>query len=342
LNSRAKKCKGFRQFSVLIVACFLLVMQDADGQDVSFSQFYANPLYVNPALAGTGDCSRLIFNYRNQWPSIPGNFVTYSASGDHYIRALSGGIGLIFTSDNAGSNAVNTMRISGIYSYHLQIGSQVMLNAGFEGTFHQQRLKWEDLIYPDMIDPVTGNVDPGSSAELPMENKTIRIPDFATGFVLGIGEKYFIGIAAHHLAQPKLNYYEGSDDNRLYRKYTLHAGARFNLSNSDYIAESVKLYFSPNVLVQLQQNAKQINFGMYIERRPLVAGAWYRYDIDNADGAIFLLGLTQRRFRLGYSYDLTLSKLQGATGGAHEVSLAILVNCNKKRNKPGAIKCPEF
>jgi hypothetical protein len=74
----------------------------------------------------------------------------------------------------------------------------------------------------------------------------------------------------------------------------------------------------------------------------LTAGIWYRYNIDNGDGAIFVVGLAHKRLKIGYSYDVTLSALKGTTGGAHEVSLALLFNCDKKRNKPGAIKCPEF
>ena len=42
------------------------------GQDPHFSQYYANPLYLNPALAGAQICPRLAFNFRNQWPSITG------------------------------------------------------------------------------------------------------------------------------------------------------------------------------------------------------------------------------------------------------------------------------
>ncbi|MEZ5197200.1 MAG: type IX secretion system membrane protein PorP/SprF [Bacteroidales bacterium] len=42
----------------------------------------------------------LAINYRNQWPSLAGNFTTYNASVDHYIRAISGGVGLIVLSDN--------------------------------------------------------------------------------------------------------------------------------------------------------------------------------------------------------------------------------------------------
>jgi type IX secretion system PorP/SprF family membrane protein len=311
-------------------------------QDAMFSQFYSNPLYLNPALAGTGDCARLMFNYRNQWPSFENNFTTYSASADRYFNGLSGGLGLIVVSDNVGNGIMNTTRLSAIYSVHLRLSSEMNLNAGFEATFHQQKLKFEELIFRDMIDPVTGNINPAATSELPIENSSVSIPDFATGLLLGISETYFIGIAAHHLAQPVLDFYANSKDNLLYRKYTVHAGAKFEIGSSGYNRQDNNFVLSPNILYQYQQAAQQVNFGVYLERSPLVAGVWYRYNVKNSDGAIFLLGLSHKRFKIGYSYDVTLSKLRGTTGGAHEVSMALLVNCNKKRNKPGAIKCPEF
>ena len=327
---------------MVLLLVFGMSTKRAPGQDPAFSQFYSNPLYLNPALAGTGECSRIMFNYRNQWPSMPGNFVTYSASADHYINALSGGIGIILTADNAGKGILNTTRLSAIYAYHLKLSSGVSLNAGFNATFHQQKIKSNNLIYRDMIDPVTGNINPGNTGEVPIDNSTVNTPDFSLGLAMGIKEKYFVGIAVDHVVQPALNYYENSGNNLLYRKYTVHAGARFNLSSNDYNRSGAGIVLSPNVLYQQQQEAVQINAGLYFERSPLIAGLWYRHTLENPDGVIFLLGIKQKRFKFGYSYDMTLSKLRDATGGAHEVSLAILVGCYKKRNKPGAIKCPEF
>ncbi len=332
----------FVLLNVLILLGLGIQPKPAYGQDPTFSQFYSNPLYLNPALAGTGECSRVLFNYRNQWPSMPGNFITYSASADHYINALSGGIGVIITSDNAGKGIMNTTRLSAIYAYHLKLSYDINLNAGFNATFHQQKIKSNDLIYRDMIDPVSGEINPGNTGEVPIDNSTVTTPDFSLGLALGIREKYFVGFAADHVAQPALNYYENSDNNLLYRKYTVHAGARFDLSSNDFTRSGAGIVLSPNILYQQQQNARQINAGLYFEKSPLITGMWYRHTFDNPDGVIFLLGIKQKRFKFGYSYDMTLSKLKGATGGAHEVSLAILVGCNKKRNRPGAIKCPEF
>ena len=69
-------------------AVLLLSMELTYSQDPEFSQFYANPLFLNPALAGSTICPRAIANFRDQWPSVGGAFVTYNASYDQYIDAI--------------------------------------------------------------------------------------------------------------------------------------------------------------------------------------------------------------------------------------------------------------
>ena len=322
---------------------FLLTLQFSQnyGQDASFSQFYSNPLYLNPALAGTGECSRIMLNYRNQWPSLPNAFITYGASADHYVEALSGGVGVLFNSDNAGNGAITTNRISAIYSYHLKVGENTNLNGGFKATYHSQKLNWDKLVFQDMIDPTTGNVNPGMSGEATPSKLNVSTVDFSGGLLLGVKKKYYIGFAADHLTQPDLSYY-ADNNSPLYLKYTVHAGMTLDFGGRNYRSNSSNYVFSPNILYQQQQNAKQLNAGFYVEKQPIVLGFWYRHNFSNPDGAIFLVGLKQKKFRFGYTYDLTLSKLKSNSGGAHELSLAFLVNCNNKRNKPGAIKCPEF
>lgn len=325
---------------IVILQLFLFsISNQSYAQDPEFSQFYANPLYLNPALAGTGECSRANINYRNQWPSMPGSFITYNASVDHYVNALSGGVGIIINSDQAG-DVITTNRISAIYAYQLNLSQNTVLSAGFEAGFHQQKVKSDGLIYPDMIDPNSGNINQGQSGES-LPNSSVMVPDFSTGFLLGIKNKYYIGIAGHHLMQPNVSFF-GQENSYLYRKFTVHAGGRFNIGSSYDSKGNSRIVISPNVLFRIQHNTQQLNAGINVEVSPLIIGTWYRHNIKNADGAIFLVGLKHRNIRFGYSYDLSLSKLKSATGGAHEVSLILFFNCEKKRNKPGAIKCPEF
>jgi len=89
----------------------------AIAQDPQFTQFYANPLYLNPAFAGTARCPRVTMNYRNQWPALTGTFVTTSASYDQHVDGLMGGLGFLVTNDQAGKGTLNTTTVSGIYSY---------------------------------------------------------------------------------------------------------------------------------------------------------------------------------------------------------------------------------
>src|SRR5438034_6204383 len=89
---------------------------DLMAQDPEFTQFYANPLYLNPAFAGTARCPRICLNYRNQWPNISGTYITYSASYDQHFDKLAGGLGLLVTNDKAGQGTLTTTNASLMYS----------------------------------------------------------------------------------------------------------------------------------------------------------------------------------------------------------------------------------
>ena len=76
--------KSLRIFA-LVLTLTTVFTEDMLAQDPEFTQFYANPLYLNPAFAGTARCPRVNLNYRNQWPGISGTYVTYSASYDQHF-----------------------------------------------------------------------------------------------------------------------------------------------------------------------------------------------------------------------------------------------------------------
>ena len=63
------------------------------AQDPAFTQFYGNPIYLNPAMAGSAYCPRIVMNHRNQWPNLKGAFVTTSFSYDKNVEELHGGVG---------------------------------------------------------------------------------------------------------------------------------------------------------------------------------------------------------------------------------------------------------
>ena len=330
------RCKILTSFAIIYFTVFGLT-----AQDPIFTQFYSNPIYLNPALTGTGECSRIMLNYRNQWPSFDKSFTTYSFSADHYFNALSGGVGLMVYSDDA-MDVVSTLKVSGTYAYNLKIGQDMQLNAGFEVSYYQQKINWENLIFSDMIDRVSGAINPSSSVEVAPENLTQQVADFSFGLLFAYQEKFFLGASASHLTQPDLTYYTSGSESFLYRKYTVHAGGTIKLSDGDYRYGRWAMSIMPLLVYQQQQNAQQLNFGFNFNILPLTFGWYYRHNILNSDAMSFIVGIQQKKFKFGYSYDYSLSKLKSISGGSHEISITLLLNCSKKRNRPGALKCPEF
>lgn len=323
-------------FSASVLLLLLFAARSAFAQDPGFSQFYGNPVYLNPALAGNKLCPRLTLNYRNQWPSIPASFVTYSVSYDQYVDFLSGGVALLVVSDQAGDGMLTNNSFSGVYSYRLEASRSIVLNAGLQATYQQLSIDWDKFVFADQL------VNGGQTQEPVPANLTRSFPDFSAGILAGYRESFYVGFAAHHLSQPDNGFYPGSGSRQL-MKYTVHAGAIFNLLPLSGFDDNRNVpSISPNILYQQQGDFRQLNTGMYLNLYPFVAGLWFRYNFDNSDAAIALLGFEHNQFKIGYTYDYTVSRLSNATGGAHEVSVAWQFACPERSNKIRAIKCPSF
>lgn len=320
-----------------IVLFFLLTSGIGFAQDPHFSQFYANPLYLNPAFAGTALCPRVILNFRDQWPSLSGTYVTYNASYDQHIDKLSGGIGILLNTDRAGQGILNTTNASFMYSFRLEVNRSFSMKLALEATYFQKKLDWQKLTFGDQIDRRHGFVY--NTNELPPSRLTKANVDFAAG-LLGYGEQYFVGFAVHHLTQPNEGFITNS---RMPRRYTVHAGGVINLVKKVRRGSNDRIpTLSPNILFMQQANFQEINYGLYFNRYPFVGGLWFRQNFKNADAIIFMVGVQASMFKIGYSYDLTVSKLTNATGGAHEISFALQFNCKPQNKRARAINCPQF
>lgn len=311
----------------VIAILSLFMTNDLFAQDPEFTQFYANPLYLNPAFAGTAHCPRVSLNYRNQWPGISGSFVTTSASYDQHVDALSGGIGLLVWNDRAGEGTLTTTNVSGIYSYQIPVTRRFSIKAGIQGTWAQKKVDWSKLTFGDMIDARRGFIYNTNEIQ---RDEPANYVDFSAG-VLGFSEKYFVGFAAHHLTEPDESVIEGTSP--LPRKFTFHAGAVLPVESKGEVAS-----LSPNVLVQLQDKFLQINFGMYFSKGPIIGGLWYR----NSDSFITLIGFQTGLLKFGYSYDITVSKLTNTTAGSHEFSVGLNFDCKPKKRRFRTISCPSF
>ncbi|MBU0487412.1 MAG: type IX secretion system membrane protein PorP/SprF [Bacteroidetes bacterium] len=319
-------------------AVLLLSTLNLKAQDPGFTQFYSNPLYLNPAFAGSIICPRLVMNYRNQWPAITGTYVTYSASYDQHFDALSGGLGILFYNDQAGEGTLNTTSASLLYSYRLQPSRNLTIKAGIQGTFQQRRIDWDKLTFPDMIDPRSGFTYLTSEQAPPKLSRTYA--DFSLGF-LGFTDNFVTGFGVHHLTQPQEGFYR--TQGRLPMKITAHIGGIIPLEGGLGKKRSDDTpTLAPNLLYMHQQNFNHLAYGFFFKKKPFNVGLMYRMNIGSPDAIMVLAGFQETHFKIGYSYDFTVSKLSSSTGGAHEISFIIEFPCPRKTIKRKIVTCPSF
>jgi type IX secretion system PorP/SprF family membrane protein len=319
-----------QSYKILLVAiCAVLGISELKAQDPEFTQFYANPLYLNPALAGNRICPRVNINYRMQWPGIYGTYSTVGVSLDRLVSKIQGGVGIMVMQDRAGKGTLNTTGIGLIYAPKKNITHNLSVSAAIQVGYWQKQVNWSKLTFGDMIDPYRGFT--GTTQEVP-NVQTVGNFDLAAGMVINT-RNFYAGGAIHHILEPNESFLGGTSI--LPRKYTLHAGGIISLNKSYNGEES---YISPNILYQAQGDFKQLNLGVYVKKGPIVGGLWYRGN----DSFIVLLGMEANSFRIGYSYDVTISKLSNATAGSHEISLGYNFSCKPPRKVYRPAMCPSF
>lgn len=322
--------------TLLVALSFVVSIGALKAQDPHFSQYYANPLYLNPAFAGVKKCPKINLNYRNQYPAL-GVYSTYSASYDQYVEALNGGLGLLVLRDEAGNGILNLTEASLIYSYHLKVNRKFTLLTGFQATFRQRALNWNNLTFPDQIDQFYGFVLPTN--EVPPNATTNNHLDLSVGF-LGYTERFYMGVTAHHLTEPNEAFLS---NNKLPFKLTVHTGASIPLGRKR-LHNSTRNLLIPNIVYQIQGEAMQFTGGLSFNRGAISGGLALRHGGNNPDAVIIILGLTPDKlpWSIGYSYDYTISDLTNIPGGAHEVSLMYQFPCRVRKRSIKEIKCPTF
>jgi type IX secretion system PorP/SprF family membrane protein len=313
-------------YRIFTIALMSISAVSLHAQDPEFTQFYANPIYLNPALAGNRICPRVNLSYRAQWPGIYGTYSTVGASVDGLSHKVKGGLGLMFVSDRAAKGTLNTTGVGLIYAPYIKVGPRASISAAIQAGYWQKSVAWEKLNFGDEIDERRGFIYNTS------EIQSVGNFDMAAGLSFS-SDHFYAGAAVHHILEPNESFLDGTS--LLPRKYTVHAGGIIDIG-SKY--DKDQAYISPNILFQQQGNFRQLNLGLYVKKGSLVGGLWYRGN----DSFIVLLGVEAGAARIGYSYDVTVSKLTNGSAGSHEVTVGWQFSCKppSKKYRPGM--CPSW
>lgn len=312
----------------LVLLFILLIVGYSKAQDTQFSQFYASPLFLNPAFAGSSEITRIGFNFRNQWPALEQSFVAFSAYADLFIDNKNSGIGFIINGSRESLTNLQNTEVGLLYSYRLRLGHSSFLHMGVQGSYATRSASFDEVILSTQLDIAKGVVLPGVGAGIP-DSRQRSFADLHTGLFY-YNNKFWLGFSGHHLTQPNISYLD-LDKDILPIRYSAHGGVKFDLEPgaiNDYFNNTQQqrtLSFAFNY--KQQGLFDQLDFGMELFIDPIILGLWYRgfptmIGLPNNEALIALLGFSlQTGLDLGYSYDFTLSQLGWRnSGGAHEIS----------------------
>lgn len=315
--------KGLPHIFLLIL---ILVSTGVTATDPVFSQFFASPVYLNPAFSGAAHCSRFAMHYQ-QMQGVD-HFRNINVSYDTYIPWLQGGIGAIITSDQA--DMYQARHMMGLaYAYHLRASRSTSIHFGLQAGYVRNDSRWGRFDFP------AGSEDP------PGQLWSHGV-DFAAG-ILAYNQRWYAGVAAHHMNRPQMSLFQ-THGTRLPVKYTAHMGAW--LESGRGTRGQPQYVISPNVIVQMQGYHTHVNAGLYVGREPLMGGIWFRhwldFPIEGNNSLIFLMGVMIGNYQVAYSYDHSLSGFSGIAQGTHEVSLVLKFNCSRRNIGYHILNCPTF
>lgn len=310
---------------LLTIICFCMSFS-CIGQDAVYSQFYMSPTLLNPAFAGNTNGPFVAVNYRNQWPSINNAYSTYSVAYDQQWQENTG-LGVNVIADDAGNGAIKTTKLAGVYSYRVRLMADTYIKGAIEAGYGQTSLDWQQLIFYDSLDPEFGSESPGGisipTGEIPRSNLSKGFFDLGTGLLL-YNPLWYAGFSLKHVNSPTIDFI-GDDTGpagQLPTRLTLHGGLQISLDGGN-IGQNAT-FLSPNVLVSKQADFWQVTAGTLVNIDRIFGGLWYRQGGRNSDAVIASIGVKSGVFKIGYSYDYTISELTIGSGGSHEIGITLL------------------
>ncbi len=325
-------------------ACFLLLfalftIESSAQQRPHYTQYVLNNFIINPAVAGIENYTDVKISHRQQWVGLQDAPVTtyltihgplkksdyakptatgFGTSGENprgnaywldYTKAEPhAGIGLTIINDRTGP--LNRFAAYGTYAYHLGISDRTSISAGVSAGIQNMSLNTSKLDFGSQF-----AVDPAVAGTGYLNRLN---PDINAGVWL-YSSDYFIGLAAQQIIPSKLKFSADTlrlSDGRLVPHLFITAGYRLQLSEDVSFLPSAMIRYVNPAPIGVDVNAK-------LQYRDL---AWVGASYRHKDGYAGMVGLNiSNTLNVGYSYDLTTSRLNTVSRGSHEILVGFLL-----------------
>ena len=316
--------------SGLILVFIFTIFWRVSGQETNYGPGYQTIVVNNPAYTGSGGDGTMRVSYLNFYPGNSYNFHSVYFSYDSYYPAIHGGAGIYLSDDYLGG-IVNDIRGGLAYSYFLQAGKELYINAGLSASFFHRGFNFGDAVLPEQIDQMGGISIPPSEILI---NRSKMVFDIGTGFLF-IYRRFFGGFGITHLAQPDPGF-SGSSADKIKRKYFMNAAMDFDLDKSN------NLKIRPVAALEIQESLLTGCLGAVIESNYLSVNSLLF--LNNNRNIDLQAGFSLRKERLAIFYNYKFSLKSGNSlmpfSLMHQTGLAFSLNNVEKRIKVRTINIP--
>ncbi|MCR9173269.1 MAG: type IX secretion system membrane protein PorP/SprF [bacterium] len=323
-------------FATLCALCLVLSVR---GQQLpQYTQFQKNPYLVNPAATGAHDMFNMSLGGRLQWVGLsnaPSTTYLYLSTPASKFRSafmnrtygkvtrnnksvkhpkmrvgnVIQGFGGQLLADQFG--AFRTLKFAGSYAVHLPINRDFTMsfgtNAGLSShTFLSDKAQVLSSMTGTGVNDAVYNAQVNTGAQYVM--------DIDAGMYF-YGNGFYAGFAAMNLTKDLVRFGNLNTNFAPVMHFFGSAGYRFAVNNS--------MDVTPGILVKYVQNAPvSVEANVLMDFNNVFwTGITYRH----LDAVAFLAGTTiKEKFRIGYSFDLSISRLIKYNSGGHELVLSYI------------------
>lgn len=336
---------------LLIVMVIIAACQAVKAQDLTFSQFYEQPMLRNPALAGVfkGDL-RVTAVHRSQWQSVTVPFQTSSLGVEYKLPVFNFNdfvtIGIQASHDIAGDIRLKRTQLLPVVNYHKSLSddaddyiSLAFMGGPIQSQFDPTQAKLDDQF-------VNGTFSSNNATTQVFSRTGYSYWDASTGLTFSSGfgyeSRFFVGAGLFHFNKPKVNFFHENSETNVERKWVVNGGISTALSDNnrllcfaDYFRQGGNRQFLGGALYEtdLIQYDENDNVSFAI-------GGFYRWN----DAFVPTLRVTMHQWQAGLSYDVNVSKLKTASQmrGGFELTASYRGFLNTRSSSQEKMRCVQF
>lgn len=330
--------------AVLFVLALLSVY--ANGQDIHFSEFYASPINLNPALTGQFEGTvRAGIGYRDQYRAVAAPYQTLSVFADIRDADILGrkhalGYGLLLNGDVAGDAGMGTYQVGVPFALHFGLSPKDILSLGAVPSLNMLSVRSEDLRYGDQFNGFQYREESVSAESANLQNPLYFSLAAGINYTRRITQRASAsgGISVNNINTPQQTFYQNGDAD-LPMRINLHGLYRFA------IADAIDAV--PLVKYSMQSSHRQFLVGGQIYHYlPQLTIRAINYGVSfralDYDAVIAHVGFVYYLFYVGINYDVNVSKLSVVSNnrGAFEIHGILYFDKSKLKKKRRSVSCP--